>query len=151
MATEKIHVDILLVEDNPADAELAIRALRKNKLANRIEWVKDGEAALNFLFARGEFVDAGFSHPQVVLLDLRLPKLDGTEVLKEIRAHKETQDIPVVILTSSKEDKDLVRSYKLGVNSYVRKPINFAEFSKTVGELGMYWLLVNQVPPAAQQ
>ncbi len=146
MICETTQVDILLVEDNPADAELAMRMLRKNNLANRIEWVKDGEVALAFLFRRGEFADSGRCRPKVVLLDLRLPKVDGIEVLKAIRASPETKHIPVVVLTSSKEDKDLVAAYDLGVNSYVRKPIAFDEFSRTVTELGMYWLRVNRIP-----
>ena len=146
MNAESTFVDILLVEDNPTDAELALRALQKGRLVNRIEWIKDGEAALDFLFARGDYADRESGNPKVVLLDLRLPKVDGIEVLKAIRADERTEQIPVVALTSSKEDRDLVAAYGLGVNSYVRKPIAFDEFSKTVSDLGMYWLLVNEVP-----
>jgi two-component system, response regulator len=147
MVTRDSMVDILLVEDNPDDAELAIRALSKHNLANRVEWVKDGAAALDFLFHRGDY--AGFPNtlPRVVLLDLRLPKLDGIEVLSEIRAHAETRELPVVVLTSSREERDLVATYELGVNSFVAKPVAFDEFARTVAELGMYWVLVNRVPP----
>ena len=144
--TESV-VDILLVEDNPNDAELALRALKKHNLANRVEWVKDGEAALDFLFHRGAYAKSPNTLPRVVLLDLRLPKVDGLEVLTQIRAHPETRDLPVVVLTSSKEERDVVDTYKLGVNSFVTKPVAFAEFSQVVAELGMYWVLVNRVPP----
>jgi len=139
-------VDILLVEDNPTDAELTIRALKKARIANNIEWVKDGEQALNFLFSKGQYSDRTGGNPRVVLLDLRLPKIDGIEVLRQMRAGSATKEIPVVMLTSSKEDRDLVAAYDLGVNSYVRKPIDFKDFAETVAELGMYWMLVNQVP-----
>ncbi len=135
-----VEVDILLVEDNPADAELTIRALKKNKIANHIEWMKDGEEALDYLLNRNGVL------PKVVLLDLRLPKVDGIDVLRAIREDEKVKDLPVVILTSSREDKDLVAAYDLRVNSYVRKPIDFNEFAKTVSDLGMYWLLVNEVP-----
>lgn len=147
MTTNDSLVDILLVEDNPSDAELAIRALRKHHLANNLEWVKDGEAALDFLFNRGSYADRPTSLPRVVLLDLRLPKLDGIEVLTQIRNDPKTRELPVVILTSSKEERDLVATYELGVNSFVAKPVSFEEFAKVVAELGMYWLLVNRVPP----
>jgi len=139
-------VDILLVEDNPNDAELALRALKKHNLANRVIWVKDGEAALDYLFHRGQY--AGPSGlPRVVLLDLRLPKVDGIEVLTQIRANPQTHDLPVVVLTSSKEERDLVSTYKLGVNSFVAKPVAFDEFARVVADLGMYWVLINRVPP----
>jgi two-component system response regulator len=144
--TESI-VDILLVEDNPSDAELALHALRRNNLANRIEWVKDGEVALDYLFQRGAYLNRNPQLPKVVLLDLRLPKVDGIEVLRAIRENPVTEELPVVVLTSSKEDKDVVSAYKLGVNSFVPKPVAFQSFSKVVAELGMYWVLVNRVPP----
>ena len=147
MVERELVVDILLVEDNPSDAELAIRALKKRNLANHLEWVKDGAAALDFLFQRGDYVGRSSSLPKVVLLDLRLPKVDGIEVLTQIRAHPETRELPVVILTSSKEEQDLVATYQLGVNSFVAKPVAFDEFARTVAELGMYWVLVNRVPP----
>lgn len=140
-------VDILLVEDNPNDAELALHALKKHNLANRVEWVKDGEAALDFLFQRGNYADRPDTLPKVVLLDLRLPKVDGIEVLRQMRANPNTRELPVVVLTSSKEERDVIDTYKLGVNSYVAKPVAFDEFAKTVAELGMYWVLVNRVPP----
>ncbi|MET0087893.1 MAG: response regulator [Sedimenticola sp.] len=148
MNADSSPVDILLVEDNPSDAELAIRALKKSHLANRIEWVMDGEDAIDFINHCGDYSTLPKGNPKVVLLDLRLPKVDGIEVLKSIRSskNKDVKEIPVVVLTSSKEDNDLISAYDLGVNSYVRKPISFDEFSKTVGELGMYWLLVNQIP-----
>lgn len=139
-------VQILLVEDNPNDAELALHALRKHNLANHVEWVKDGEAALDFLFHRGQYSERK-GLPRVVLLDLRLPKLDGIDVLKAVRAAPATRELPVVVLTSSKEDRDLVDTYKLGVNSYVSKPVAFNEFAETVANLGMYWVIINRVPP----
>ena len=139
-------VDILLVEDNPSDAELEVHALKKYNLANNLEWVKDGEAALDYLFYRGKYADRKTGYPHVVLLDLRLPKIDGMEVLREIRNNEKTRELPVVILTSSQEDRDLTESYNLGVNSFVTKPIAFDEFAKTVADLGLYWVLVNRVP-----
>ncbi|OAI09904.1 two-component system response regulator [Methylomonas lenta] len=139
-------VQILLVEDNPDDAELALHALRKHNLANQIAWVKDGEEALEFLFHRGQYIN-NEGLPKVVMLDLRLPKLDGIDVLKALRANPDTHELPVVVLTSSKEERDVVESYKLGVNSYVSKPVVFKEFAETVATLGLYWILINRVPP----
>lgn len=144
-------VDILLVEDNPNDAELAIRALNNNNLANRIQWVKDGEEALDYIFYRGVYSNRKRKLPRVVLLDLRLPKLDGIEVLTAIRNSDETKNLPVVVLTSSKEERDLVETYKLGVNSFVAKPVAFDEFVKTVAELGLYWVLVNRLPHEVEE
>jgi CheY-like chemotaxis protein len=144
-------VDILLVEDNPNDAELAIRALNNNNLANRIQWVKDGEEALDYIFYRGVYSNRKRKLPRVVLLDLRLPKLDGIEVLTAIRNHQDTKNLPVVVLTSSKEERDLVETYKLGVNSFVAKPVAFDEFVKTVAELGLYWVLVNRLPHEVEE
>ena len=142
------EVEILLVEDNPTDAELCIRALKQSNLANKLVWVKDGAEALDFIFARGNFSYRDvINGPKVILLDLRLPKVDGMEVLRQVKADERTRTIPVVVLTSSKEDRDIAESYKLGVNSYISKPVEFDEFAKTVSELGMYWLLVNH-PPA---
>lgn len=139
--------EILLVEDNPNDAELTLRTLRKHNLANHVEWVKDGEAALDFLFRRGAYAGRNDNDTlRLVLLDLRLPKVDGIEVLQQIRSHEETRMLPVVVLTSSKEDRDLLATYQLGVNSYVAKPVVFEEFARTVAELGMYWLLINKIP-----
>lgn len=140
-------VEILLVEDTEADAELAIRALKKRNFANHLVWVKDGAEAVDFIFGTGAYagrtVDVG---PKVILLDLRLPKLSGIEVLRRIKGDERTRNIPVVVLTSSNEETDLTECYRLGVNSYVSKPVEFDEFSKVVGELGLYWLLVNKLP-----
>ena len=143
-------VDILLVEDNPTDAELTLRALKKHNLTNYVEWVKDGAAALDFLFRRGDYAARENSVPRLVLLDLRLPKVEGLEVLKQMRANEHTRLIPVVVMTSSKEERDVVASYQLGANSFVSKPVGFEEFAKTVAELGLYWMLVNQVAPATE-
>ncbi len=141
------EVEVLLVEDNPTDAELAIRALKKNNLANKLVWVKDGAEALDFIFATGAFSDRLVEDgPKVILLDLRLPKVDGMEVLRRVKADERTKTIPVVVLTSSKEDRDVAESYRLGVNSYISKPVEFDEFAKTVAQMGLYWLLVNRPP-----
>lgn len=141
------EVEILLVEDNPNDAELAIRALKKNNLANKLLWVKDGAEALDFIFATGDYSHRNVVNgPKVILLDLRLPKVDGMEVLHRIKSDERTKTIPVVVLTSSREDRDIIESYKLGVNSFISKPVEFEAFAKTVSELGFYWLLVN-IPP----
>ncbi len=137
---------ILLVEDNPDDVELTLRAFRKHNLANEIIVARDGEEALDILFQRGE-ESAGQRATDLVLLDLKLPKVDGLEVLKQIKSNSKTQLIPVVVLTSSKEEKDLVESYRLGVNSYIRKPVDFEKFTGVVMQLGLYWLLLNEVPP----
>lgn len=143
-------IEILLVEDNPADAELTLHALRKSKLANHIQLVHDGEEALDFLFCRGAFSGRPFDAvPHLVLLDLKLPKVDGLEVLQQVKGDSRTRAIPVIVLTSSKEERDLVKSYKLGVNSYIQKPVNFGDFQAVVQQLGMYWLLVNTSPPSA--
>ena len=145
------EVEILLVEDNPTDAELAIRALKKSNLANKLFWVKDGAEALDFLFATGVYADRQVCNgPKVIMLDLRLPKVDGMEVLRRVKDDERTRTIPVVVLTSSKEDRDVAESYKLGVNSYISKPVEFDEFAKTVSELGLYWLLVNRPPVSAK-
>lgn len=151
MNNEVKEVEILLVEDNPTDAELAIRALKKANLANNLVWVKDGAEALEFLFATGAYSGRNVGcPPKVVLLDLRLPKVDGMEVLRRVKDDERTRAIPVVVLTSSKEDRDVAESYKLGVNSYISKPVEFDEFAKTVSELGLYWLLVNRPPVTAK-
>ncbi len=151
MNSDVREVEILLVEDNPTDAELAIRALKKANLANNLVWVKDGAEALEFLFATGAYSGRNVAcPPKVVLLDLRLPKVDGMEVLRRVKDDERTRAIPVVVLTSSKEDRDVAESYKLGVNSYISKPVEFDEFAKTVSELGLYWLLVNRPPVTAK-
>lgn len=145
-------VDVLLVEDNPSDAELTLRALQKHNLVNNVEWVKDGAAALDYLFGQGGYAGRDASTPpKVVLLDLRLPKVDGLEVLQRLRADARTRHVPVVVLTSSKEDRDIVESYKLGANSFVSKPVAFDEFAKTVAELGLYWMLINRPPPHGRE
>jgi two-component system response regulator len=140
-------IEILLVEDNPTDAELTMRALKRKNLINRLLWVKDGAEALDFLFAKGEYSDRDPNDiPKLILLDLRMPKVDGLEVLQEIKDDERTKRIPVVILTSSKEDRDIVESYKLGVNSYVSKPVEFDEFIDAVSTMGFYWILINKPP-----
>ena len=139
-------VDILLVEDSPADAELALRALRKGKLANRITWVKDGAEALEFIFRTGAYAGRPDRNPKFIMLDLKLPKVDGIEVLKRIKADERTRVVPVVMVTSSAEGRDIVESYQLGVNSYVVKPVDFEQFSETVAKAGFYWMLVNKAP-----
>jgi len=140
------NVDVLLVEDNPADAELALRALRKGKLANNIIWVKDGAEALEFIFRTGAYAGRPDQNPKLILLDIKLPKVDGIEVLKRMKADERMRTIPVVMVTSSAVERDLIETYKLGVNSYVVKPVDFEQFSKTVGEIGFYWMLVNKAP-----
>ena len=140
-------VEILLVEDNPNDAELALHALHKNHFSNRIHVVRDGVEALDFIFATGPYAGRSINAaPRVILLDLKLPKVDGLEVLKRIKADPRTRMIPVVVLTSSREERDIVASYQLGVNSYIVKPVDFQRFTEAVRELGLYWLLLNQPP-----
>jgi CheY-like chemotaxis protein len=138
-------VEILLVEDNPQDLRLALRAFKKAGLTNRIHVARDGEEALDFIFAKGAYADRAMAiAPKVILLDLKLPKIDGLEVLNQIKSNPATKAIPVVILTSSKEQIDLVESYRLGVNSYIVKPVNFESFAAAIAQVGMYWLLLNQ-------
>lgn len=145
--TESNVVEILLVEDTPQDVELAVRALKKAKLSNHIHVARDGAEALEFIFCEGAYADRKIEQgPKVILLDLKLPKVDGLEVLRRIKGDSRTKAIPVVVLTSSKEQKDVVESYELGVNSYIVKPVNFEGFAAAVQELGMYWLLLNQPP-----
>jgi CheY-like chemotaxis protein len=147
MTTSFHDVDLLLVEDNPDDAGLVIRELRKNNLCNNLIHLHDGAEALDFLFVRGKFADRKIEdRPKVILLDLKMPKVDGLQVLREIRSDDRTKLIPVVMMTSSREERDVVESYRLGVNAYVVKPVGFDNFSKAVSELGMFWLLVNQPP-----
>jgi two-component system response regulator len=139
---------ILLVEDNPDDEALTLRAFRKNNIRNEVVVARDGAEALEYLFATGAYNDRDVADlPQVVLLDLKLPKVDGLEVLRRIRADERTELLPVVILTSSKEERDVVEGYRLGANSYVRKPVNFDEFVEAARHLGLYWLLLNEPPP----
>jgi two-component system response regulator len=142
------EVDILLVEDNPRDVELTLRALQKRNLVNRLFVVEDGEEALDFLFCRGKYAERNLSrHPKVVLLDLKLPKLSGLEVLQAIRSDERTRTTPVVIVTSSQEDPDIKAAYKLGVNSYVVKPVEFDDFVEAMSQVGLYWLLLNHYSP----
>lgn len=140
-------VEILLVEDNPADAKLTIRALKSHNLCNNLIHLTDGAEALDFLFAKGNYASRTIhDKPKVILLDLNMPKIGGIEVLRQLKADQRTCFIPVVIMTSSREDKDIIDSYSLGVNSYIVKPVGFQNFSKAVAELGLYWMLLNEVP-----
>lgn len=142
------EVELLLIEDNNSDAEMTIRALKKNNLANKIVRLKDGAEALDFIFAEGIYADRKVENsPKVILLDLKMPKVNGIEVLERVKSDERTKKIPIVVLTSSQEDPDIKECYRLGVNSYVVKPVKFDEFMKAISELGIYWMLVNQ-PPA---
>jgi two-component system response regulator len=141
------QIEILLVEDNPDDLELTLYTLGNEKLANKIHVARDGEEALEFLFCTGEHSGRSFEHPpRLVLLDLKLPKVDGMEVLKQLKDDPRTRSIPVVILTSSKEERDLIKGYGLGANSYIQKPVDFEQFRQTIKSVGLYWLVVNQIP-----
>lgn len=143
------HKMILLVEDNPDDEVLTLRALNKSKIANKIVVVRDGVEALDYLFCTGAYTDRDpLELPQVTLLDLKLPKVDGLEVLRRIRSDARTKMLPVVILTSSKEEQDMVNAYSSGANSYVRKPVDFNQFVEAIGQLGLYWLVLNEPPPS---
>ena len=140
-------VFILLVEDNPADSELAIRALRRGRISNQIQLLEDGAEALDFIFCREKYAHRQITdHPKMILLDLKLPKVSGLEVLQQLKSDPRTQMIPVVVLTSSAQDSDVIESYKLGVNSYIVKPVDFEQFNKAVEQLGVYWVLINQSP-----
>jgi CheY-like chemotaxis protein len=143
-------IEILLVEDNPKDVKLTLHALRIEKLANSILVARDGEEALDFLFCRGQFSDRSFEQkPRLVLLDLKLPKVDGLEVLRAAKGDPRTKALPIVVLTASREEKDLMESYRLGVNAYIQKPVEFDSFRQAVKQLGLFWLVVNQPPPAS--
>lgn len=147
MNTTSDFVELLLVEDNPEDLELTLRSLKKAKIANRIQVARDGAEALDFVFCEGVYADRKWTDgPKVILLDLKLPKIDGLEVLRRLKGDSRTKTIPVVMLTSSKEQSDIVESYQLGVNSYIVKPVNFERFATAVQELGFFWLLLNQPP-----
>ena len=147
MSLSNVEVEILLVEDSEKDIELTLHALRAEKLGNQIHVARDGEEALQFLTAQERQLEAGTGVlPKLILLDLKLPKIDGLQVLRQIKSNPITQVIPVVVLTSSKEDEDMVRSYQSGVNSYLQKPVNFEHFRRMVKDLGLYWLLINQLP-----
>ncbi len=142
--------EILLVEDDPADAELTVLSLRKAGLANRIEIARDGAEALDFLFCRGSYEGRSFENPpRLVLLDLKLPRVSGHDVLRAVKADDRTRSIPVIVLTSSNQERDLVECYRLGVNSYIQKPVELHKFQDTVRQFGVYWLVVNHVPPSA--
>jgi two-component system, response regulator len=139
--------EIVIVEDNANDAELMVRALKNNRLANSLIILEDGEQALDYIFCRGQYAEKDLcTFPKVIFLDLKLPKVDGLEVLRQVKSNKETSKIPVVIVTSSKEDPDIEAAYKLGANSYVVKPVNFDVFVETINQLGSYWLVVNEKP-----
>ncbi|MEW6467395.1 MAG: response regulator [Bacteroidota bacterium] len=147
METKSDALEILLIEDNPNDAEMTIRALKKNKIANNIVHLHDGAEALDFIFSTGAYAGKNsFSRPKVILLDLKMPKVDGIEVLRRLKSDPKTKTIPVVVLTSSKEDPDVQTCYSLGVNSYIVKPVGFDNFTKAVCELGLYWQLLNECP-----
>ena len=141
---QNTEIDVLLVEDNAEDAELTIRALKKNNLPMNLLHLKDGAEALDFIFCKGAYADRTFdTKPKIILLDLKMPKVNGMEVVKKIKSHEETKSIPIVVLTSSKEDPDIEKCYSLGANSYIVKPVGFDNFTKAVSELGMYWLSLN--------
>ncbi|MGH7075210.1 MAG: response regulator [Stellaceae bacterium] len=141
-------IEILLVEDNPDDAEMTMRALRRRNLANGIEWVKDGSEAIDYMFCRGDYATRTNGNPRIILLDLKMPKMDGIDVLRALKADAKTRAVPVVMLTSSNEEDDIVRSYDLGVNSYIVKPVDFEKFVDEVSKLGIYWLALNRAPGA---
>ena len=148
MGAADSEVEILLVEDNADDVELTLHALRAENISNHIQVVRDGEEALDFIFARGSYQVRNNSRPpKVILLDLKLPKVDGLDVLRQVKGDSRTRPIPVVVLTSSREERDMVESYQLGVNSYIQKPVDFDQFRRTIKQLGLYWLVVNQPPP----
>ena len=141
------HIEILYAEDNPADAELTLRTLKQKRIANHIVWVKDGAELLDFVFTRGDYANRGNGMPRMILLDLKMPRVDGIDALKELKSDERTRRIPVVMMTSSHEEVDLIRSYELGVNSYVVKPMDFDKFADSVTEVGLYWMVSNRTSP----
>jgi two-component system, response regulator len=140
------HVEILLVEDSTADAEMTMRTLKRRGIANNVHWVRDGVEALDYLFCTGGHSSRVNGHPKLVLLDLKMPRMDGLQVLERMKADAHTRTIPVVMMTSSREEGDLIASYRLGVNSFVVKPVDFGEFAETVAQVGMYWMIANEAP-----
>jgi two-component system, response regulator len=140
------EVDILLAEDSDTDGEMTLRALRKKGISNNLTWVRDGEEALDFIYHRGNYAERSNRHPKLVLLDLKMPRVDGIDVLRQIKADPNTKSIPVVVLTSSAQDRDVIDSYQLGVNSYIVKPVDFDQFFEVVSTLGLYWAVMNKVP-----
>jgi two-component system response regulator len=145
----KGEIEILLVDDNPSDIELTVHVLRQNKLANLIQVAEDGKEALDFMFCRGKYEGRSFEdRPKVILLDLKLPKVSGLDVLKALKSDPRTKSTPVVIFSSSKEQRDLIEGYKLGVSAYIQKPVDFEEFRKVIREIGLFWMIANQPPPA---
>ena len=140
------EVEILLVEDDAADAEMTLRALRRNNLANKVLWVKDGQEALDYIAGSGAYVGRDPGLPRLIMLDLKMPKVGGIEVLRSLKGEEATRGVPVVVMTSSNEEKDVVASYQLGVNSYIVKPVQFEAFLETVAKIGLYWVLTNRVP-----
>ena len=145
--SELEEVDILLAEDSDTDGEMTLRALRKKGIANNLTWVRDGEEALDFIYYRGNYAQRSNRHPKLILLDLKMPRVDGIDVLRQIKGDADTKSIPVVVLTSSAQDRDVVDSYQLGVNSYIVKPVDFDQFFEVVSTLGFYWAVMNKVPP----
>ena len=145
--SEDGQIEILLVEDDPADAEMTLRALRRNHLANRVHWVKDGAEALEYMFRSGGYSGRDPNHaPKLILLDIKMPKVDGIEVLRRLKADAATRAVPVVVMTSSNQEQDVIESYRLGVNSYIVKPVQFEAFLETVARIGLYWVITNRVP-----
>ena len=140
------QIEILLAEDNPVDAEMTLRALQKHHIANKVHWVRDGAEALAYLFGTGAYAGRGDGNPKLVLLDIKMPKVDGIDVLRRLRADERTRLLPVVVMTSSTQDRDIIESYRLGVNSYVVKPVQFGAFAETVSSVGFYWVLTNCTP-----
>ena len=139
-------MEVLLVEDRKEDAELTMRALKKNHLINEIKWIDDGQDALDYLFGNGNYLDKTYDLPKLILLDLKLPKVNGLEILEKLKSHETLKQIPVVILTSSQEDVDIQKAYRMGVNSYIVKPIDFSKFAEAIKQVGIYWLMMNESP-----
>ena len=148
---DNVPIEILLVEDNPYDVELMLRALKQNHIANHIHTVRDGAEAVDFIFCTGAYADRDFSIPKLILLDLKMPKVDGVEVLQRIKADPRTQRIPVVALTTSNAERDVQECYRLGINSYIVKPLDFKQFSEAIRQVGLYWLILNRLPSKGER